>query len=280
MNKKVCVVIATLLTGTLLLFTYIQVYGGKKEEYRIVCLGDSIIGNVRDETSVTSVMEDILGEPVANGAFGGSCMSKSNYEQRNTFYEESVNMCALADAIAYKDFSVQLFDISSNNFALDYFKEVLLELSSIDFSKAEILFIEHATNDYNAGRPLDNEEDPYDIYTYGGALRYSIEKIKKAYPNIKIVLVTPTYCYFQSDGKRAGDSENSDFGFGPLENYANKQIQIAKEYGLGVVDDFYNLGINAENVDEYTEDGLHLNEKGRALMAQAMADYVQQTNGN
>ena len=280
MNKKVCMAIAALLTLMLLFFIYIQIYGGKKDEYRIVCLGDSIIGNVRDETSVTSVMEEILNEPVLNGALGGTCMSKSNVEHRNTFYEDSVNMCAIADAIAYNDFSVQLFDISGNTFALDYFKEALQELAKVDFSEVEILFIEHATNDYNAGRPLDNLSDPYDVYTYGGALRYSIEKIKETYPDMKIVLVTPTYCYFQSDGQRAGDSENSDFGYGPLENYANLQIQIAGEYGLDVVDDFHNLGINAQNVDEYTEDGLHLNEKGRALMAKAMADYVTSIDKN
>lgn len=274
MNKKVCVGIAALLTGTLLLFTYIQVYGGKKEEYRIVCLGDSIIGNVRDETSVTSVMEDILGEPVANGAFGGSCMSLANTGYRSTFYEDSINMAELAESISGKDFTSQFMDIDANHFALDYFKECLVDLSKIDYSKTEILFIEHGTNDYNSGRPLDNPGDPYDVFTFGGALRYSIERLKEAYPTMEIVLVTPTYCYFLDGYDRAEDCLTSDFGYGPLENYVNLELEIGREYGLDVIDNYHNIGIDELTIDEYADDGIHLNKKGRRLLAETLADYV------
>lgn len=245
-----------------------------KTEYRIVCLGDSILGNVRDETSVTSVMESILEEPVANGAFGGTCASLSNTMHRPTFYEDSLNLAGLADAIAYEDFKVQFYDISSNQFGLSYFEEALKELAQVDFTKTELVFIEHGINDFSAGRPLDNEEDPMDRYTYGGALRYSIEKLQEYYPQLRIVLVTPLYCYFQENGQRALDSETSDFGYGSLENYVELELAIAKEYGLDVIDNFHNMGINRENVDEYTEDGIHLNQKGRQLLAETLANYV------
>lgn len=249
-------------------------HAGKQEEYRIICLGDSILGNVRDETSVTSVMESILEEPVANGAFGGTCASLSNTTRRPTFYEDSLNLAKLADAIACRDFRVQLYDISSNQFGLSYFEEVLAELSQVDFSKAEIVFIEHGINDFSAGRPLDNAENPLDPYTYGGALRYSIEKLQEEYSQLQIVLVTPLYCYFQENGQRALDSETSDFGYGGLGNYVELELGIAEEYGLDVIDNFHNMGINSENVDEYTEDGIHLNEKGRRLLAETLANYV------
>ena len=274
MEKKIAAAVAGILAALLLGITAIQVFGKEKTEYRVVCLGDSILGNVRDETSVTAVMETILQEPVANGAFGGTCASLGNREYRPTFYEDSLNLAKLADAIAYRDFQVQLYDISSNHFGLFYFEEALKELSRIDFTKTEILFIEHGINDFSAGRPLDNEEDPLDCYTYGGALRYSIEKLQKEYPQLRIVLVTPLYCYFQENGQRALDSETSDFGYGGLVNYVELELAIAEEYGLDVIDNFHNMGINSENVDEYTEDGLHLNEKGRRLLAETLANSV------
>lgn len=274
MKNWILWVVAVLVTVLFLTAAALRNDTGKPEEYRIVCLGDSILGNVRDETSVTSVMESILQEPVANGAFGGTCASLSNTMHRPTFYEDSLNLAKLADAIVCRDFRVQLYDISSNQFGLSYFEEVLEELSRIDFSKAEIVFIEHGINDFSAGRPLDNEEDPLDRYTYGGALRYSIEKLQEEYPQLRIVLVTPLYCYFQENGQRALDSETSDFGYGGLVNYVELELGIAEEYGLDVIDNFHNMGINSENVDEYTEDGIHLNEKGRRLLAETLANYV------
>lgn len=267
-------VIPALVTVLFLAVAAFRSNAEKPGEYRIVCLGDSILGNVRDETSVTAVMESILAEPVANGAFGGTCASLSNTMYRPTFYEDSLNLAKLADAIACGDFRVQLYDISSNQFGLSYFGEALEELAGINFRKTELVFIEHGINDFSAARPLDNEEDPLDPYTYGGALRYSIEKLQEAYPELQIVLVTPLYCYFQENGQRALDSETSDFGYGSLENYVELELGIAEEYGLDVIDNFHNMGINSENIDEYAEDGIHLNEKGRRLLAETLANYV------
>lgn len=260
----------------ILIMTVGQVEQRGNEQYRIVCLGDSIIGNVRDETSVTAVMESVLGEPVVNGAFGGTCASLRNTEYRATYYEDSVNLAMIADAIAYEDFDIQLYDIASNKFKIDYFESALRELVHVDFDDVEIIFIEHGINDYGAGYPIDNQDNPLDVYTYAGALRYSIERIQEAYPDIQIVLVTPLYCYFQVNGERGMDSEQADFGYGPLINYVEAELKVAEEYDIPVVDNFHNLGINSDNIDEYAVDGLHLNEKGRQLLANALAEYVKQ----
>lgn len=56
----------------------------RKEMYPYLVLGDSIVGNVRDETSVTAKMEAALGEKVYNGAFGGSSASLKNKADRGT----------------------------------------------------------------------------------------------------------------------------------------------------------------------------------------------------
>lgn len=273
--------ISIVVTAGLLILTRFMIYDKPVtdgENPRIVCLGDSIIGNERGETSVTAVMESILAEPVANGAFGGTCASLGNTEYRSTYYEDSINLAMLADAIAYRDFSIQLYDISSNHFKLDYFKPAIDELSKVDFEEVDILFIEHGINDYSAGRPIDNEANPLDVYTYAGSLRYSIERIKSAYPGIQIVLVTPLYCYFQVNGERGLDSETADFGQGTLINYVKAELKVAEEYDLPVIDNFHNLGINSNNIDEYAMDGIHLNKKGRQLLANALAEYVIQNS--
>ncbi len=267
-------ILAVIVVAVMSVVVFTQTKGMGEEEYRIVCLGDSIIGNVRDESSVTAVMESVLGEPVANCAFGGTCASLGNSGYRSTFYEDSVNLAMLADSIVSEDFAAQMYDIASNNFKLDYFLPALQEMDKIDFDKVEILFIEHGVNDYSGGRPIDNPDNPLDVYTYAGALRYSIEQIQDRYPDVQIVLVTPLYCYFQKDGEKIGDCETSDFGQGPLVNYVDAQIKVADEYGISVIDNFHNLGINKDNIDEFAIDGIHLNEKGRQLLAKALAEYV------
>lgn len=272
--KWIPIGLAVLVLALLLVYVGKQTLGKEKEEYRIVCLGDSIIGNIRDETSVTSVMESILGEPVANGAFGGTCASLSNSEYRPTFYEDSLNLAALVDAIVTDNYEVQFYDISSNRFQLPYFAGALDELAQVDFSKAEIVFIEHGINDYSAGRPLDNPDNPKDVYTYGGALRYAIERLQEAYPQLQIVLVTPLYCYFQEYGVRTSDSETLDLGYGVLERYVETEMAIAEEYNLPCIDNFHNMGLNSSNIDDLTIDGIHLNDKGRAILAKVLADYV------
>lgn len=278
LNNKFFGIISFCVVIILVGWTCMQVNGNGEKEYRIVCLGDSIIGNVRDDTSVTGVMESILGEPVLNGAFGGTCASIGNVEERPTFHEDSMNLVRLVDSISSKDFSTQLYDISSNQFGLDYFKPALFELSEVDYNQVEILFIEHGINDFSAGRPLDNPNNPKDVYTYGGALRYAIETLTNEYPEMQIVLVTPLYCYFKENGERALDSETADFGYGPLENYVELELKIAKEYGIPCIDNFHYLGINSSNIDEFALDGIHLNKKGRSKLAKSLSNYVNSIN--
>lgn len=245
--------------------------------YRVVCLGDSILGNVRDETSVTSVMEKELGYQVFNGCFGGTCASLSNPTHRRTFYEDSMNLVSVVDSIVRGDYSIQYYDIAANNYKLPYFYDAMKGFEDVDFDKAEIIFLEHGVNDYSAGRPLDNKDDPYDTYTYGGALRYSIKELSKAFPEARIVLVTPTYCYFVDYmGEWAGDCTTENYGFGVLEDYVDLQLSIAEEFGLDIIDDYHCIGINADTAKTYTMDGIHLNEEGRILLARTLAKFTKE----
>lgn len=268
-SRILSIAIAVLLFGTTALLTWLYVRP-TQDSYRIVCLGDSLIGNEREDTVVTDVMAEILGEQVFNGAFGGTCMSSSNVDNRSDYYEDSLSMCNLADAIVNQDFTRQCIDVTNNQFKVPYFDNAVMELAQVDFAKVEVLYIEHGTNDYNSGRPIDNKDDIYDRTTYGGALRYSIKTIRDKYPDIRIILVTPPYCRFETL-----DCYTLDYGYGNLEDYVNLELEIAEEYGIEVIDAFHDLGINATNSDDYQFDGLHLNAEGRQLFAKMLAEHLQ-----
>lgn len=246
----------------------------RKETYRIVCLGDSIIGNERGDTSITGMLEEFLGEPVYNGAFGGSTMSCRVKEDRAAVTTDTLSMARLSESIAQQDFYVQNAGVTRCA-VMEYFPEAAYGFQDIDFDKTEILIIEHGVNDYQIGVPLDNPENSRDVYTFGGALRYSLENLKAAYPKLRIILVTPTYCWYLA---KESNCQKTDNGGGILEDYVNLELEIAAQYGVEVLDNYHESGIGASGSFEewkiYTQDGLHLNETGRRLVAERIAECI------
>lgn len=253
--------------------------GEKSRDCKIVFLGDSIVGNVWDFAGMTQIMEERLGTKVFNGAFGGTAMSFRNPGLRPSRANSLWCMAKLAEAICYDDWSSQKAAMAyaqhymqTNTQALDYFGNRLEQLSQIDFYSVEILLIEHGTNDYNTGQPLDNKEDPFDISTFGGALRSSLALLQKTYPKLRIILVTPLYCELGENGK--DKSYNTDYGGGYMEEYIAVQKQIARDYGVEVIDVYHDSGIWEENADIYLQDRLHPSAEGHALLGNFIADYL------
>ena len=185
-------------------------------------------------------------------------------------------MANIAESIACCDWQGQMAAMSYAEYYREYslympgyFKDRMENLSKIDFSQVKYLVIEHGTNDYNSGRKLDNPDDRYDTTTFGGALRYSLKLLQEAYPDMKIILVTPLYCEFGEKLDRT--CYETDFGGGILEEYVRLEQQIAAEYGVICINAYQDSGIGAENAKVYLSDGLHLNEQGELLMGEYLA---------
>lgn len=281
-KKKILpVLLALLLFLILLVFTLpgFRLFP-QKDEAAIVVLGDSIMGNVRDDTSIPAKLEQALGVKVYNGAFGGTCASRTNEAMEASFVSDNLCLAALADTIASQDFGVLHASVAYgmkykeiNRQVLPYFEESVNRLENLDFKKTEILVLAYGTNDYTKAVKLDNSENPYDTGTFGGSLRNSIELLKETYPDMQIVLVTPIYCILFSQ-EESYDCTEKDFGSGYLEDYVQLLLQIGREYNLPVIDNYHNSGICLENWKEYLEDGMHPNEDGRELLAAQMAEKL------
>lgn len=252
----------------------------KKLQYDVVLMGDSVIGNKVAHKSI-AVHEYIAEQTdltVFNGAFGGSGMAKQTGESM-AVCNSSWCMVNLAQAIcldtwegakasmAYADYYKD-----TNRQAFSGYKERMEALSQIDFEEVEVLVIEHGTNDYNSGVPIDNEEDPFDRGCFGGALRSTLTLLQKHYPDLRIVLVTPAYCEVGTDEKYSSDTK--DWGGGLLAQYVEKELEIAAWYGVEVIDAYHQSGINADNVYDYTTDGLHPNADGIILLGDLISNYL------
>lgn len=244
----------------------------KTVQYDIVFLGDSVIGNLAGNVSVTEIVEEKLGKNTFNGAFGGTTFSYGDDPMLwGSVTNRQWSMVKLADAIAYNDWKSPIGTMQYADFygkvnaqSLYYFEDRMKELSAIDFSKVELLVIEHGTNDYNCGIKLDNPEDLYDITTFGGAIRHSLKVLKEAYPDLQIVIMSPVYCEFGMDGEKKCYSW--DWGYGTLEDYIQLEKEIAAEYGVLYLDAYTGSGICEENAKICLADGLHLTEEGAGML--------------
>lgn len=240
--------------------------------YPVVILGDSLTGQCRDETSVAAQLEALIGMPVFNGAFGGTCMAMQGEVQDN-YTTDLLNMVSLSKAMAADDFGVQQ-TVRTTRDIMYYFQDTVDELECIDFDRVEVLILAFGINDYHAGIPIDNEKNPLDETSYGGALRSVLTTLQKRYPDMRIILATPTYAWYVSEGLTC---EEYDTGAVYLEEYVAKEISIAKEFGVEVVDFYHDVYTHErwEDWKLYTEDGLHPNAKGRALLAGILAKMLQ-----
>ncbi len=242
----------------------------------IVVLGDSIMGNLLYPTHSLDIVSEKTGKSVFNGAFGGTCMA---YKQReNVMLEPAAwSMIELAEAICYGDFGLQKAALSHayqykniNHLVPDYYVKRMEDLSQIDFSEVEILIIEHGTNDYNTGTPLDNAENFYDKGTFGGALRSGLKLFQEKYPHLRIVLMSPVYCEVEGQGK----CYEVSCGGGTLDEYVEKEKEIAEEFGIDFLDAYHQSGIWEENAKTYLFDGIHPSEEGQALLGEFIAEYL------
>ncbi len=244
-------------------------------EYDIIVFGDSIMRHTKDEDTEDSVvdrMAELSGKKVFNGALGGTCMSRTDTTMQMAYTKDGLSMVSLARAIYMKDFGVQeTIRIREN--ATEYFYDTVSSLEYMDYDKAEIVFIEQGINDYHAGVPIENKEEPYDQYTYKGALRTSIHYLQEAYPHLRIILVTPTYSWYTVPHQTC---EEMNEGGGILEDYVQAQIQVAEEMGVEIIDLYHDFYIHDtwEDYLIYTVDGVHPNELGRDMIASKLVEYL------
>lgn len=223
----------------------------------IVTLGDSIFGYRTGETGVSNLVAEGLGCTVINGAFSGTrAVARSEDSGYNDF-----DFSALVDAIAANDYTAQETAITDHSMS-EQIQGQLANLKSADFSKVDIVTMNYGTNDYTGYFIKD---------TFVSGYKEAIGKLQAAWPQLEVVLLTPTYrMWYAEDGSFSEDGDTHTGHDGStLPEIVEMVKQIAADLHIRCID-AYNIGIGKHNYSHYfsTTDGVHHAENGRRRLAE------------
>lgn len=234
----------------------------EEELIRILVLGDSIWGNYRDETGVAARVEhymEQLGQPakVYNAAIGGTRATIDPEDNEWQYGPASESSLGKMTSILSGDTDVELLQGKA---AYDEMKAALAVKDQIDY-----VIIAYGMNDFLSQAPINDSDRAW--IGFGTALTKGVGAVERECPDAQIMIITPTYAsYFSIPVQNMGEKA--------LYNYASVACDVAKGKNTLCVDAYNNLGIDAYNADEYLEDGVHLNEKGRDLYARSVVSCL------
>ena len=238
----------------------------------LVAFGDSVFTDIGDMTAIPDRVAQLLDVSVYNASMGGTCAARLETERRLDSAKGSLSLVGLTGAIRSGDFDVQqTARIRDSN--TESFPEIIDGLAEVDFGQVEVALIQKGVNDYHGGVPIDNEEDPYDEYTFLGALRSAVRDLRRVNPHIRILFITPTYTWYTATGLTC---EEADQGGGVLKEYVEAELRAAEELDIEVIDVFHDFSPHEkwEDKDLYMTDGIHPNEAGRERLARIIAEEL------
>lgn len=235
----------------------------QKIKYDVWFLGDSIIAGDYNGSSVPAYVAAQTGLDILNAGFGGMTMSRSPKTDR-TDVSVMYTMTELSEGIANNDLTyTALNSLEGNPYNLPYWEQHARALSEASFSSPRYVFINFGTNDFFNNVPLDDENNRFNTYTYGGALRSIITNVRAGMPQATIILLTSPYNSFQSGGT-------------DLKEYVSLEMEIADSMGIEVINNYELSGINKDNYEQYLSDGIHPNAMGVEALSRAIIDRIKE----
>lgn len=208
---------------------------------------------------------------VYNGSFTDSTISAAYAVYNDGYWMDSFSLPYLAKAICSRDFT-QTLASAYYSYDPDFVPTVEM-LEGLDMNTVDIICIMYDGIDYIEERPSDDPNDPYSIITYTGALRTAIEDFQEAYPFIRIVVMSHTFCFSINDEGNFQNGDRADLGHGTLSHYLQLELDVTSECSVSWIDNFYG-SVNEDNYLDYMTDYKHFNDEGRKLLADRFIELI------
>lgn len=237
----------------------------------ILCLGDDPFSLNKGEGGLAEQIAAKTGATVYNGSFTGTTIAAQLYEYNDGYIMDAFSFSYIAESLASGNFD--LMKTAATYSYDESFPENTSMLASLDMNTVDLICIMYDASDYINKRPCEDPNDPYSIVTYTGALRAGITAIQKAYPHIRIVVMSHTFCHNINEEGNFENGDRVDLGNGTLSHYLQKELDTTSECGVSFIDNFYG-SVNEDNYLDYMTDYIHFNDAGRSLLAERFVQCI------
>lgn len=256
----------------------------------IVLFGNAPFADDRDSSdSLANLIAKETGANVYNCSISGSYLAAQELNFDPTVAAMDAYclywLVSLATGAPIDNYYVQAAEQLGDRTPADA-EEVINTLKTLDFNTIDTVAIMYDATDYLLGNPMYNDDNPTDPTQFTGNLEASLDVLQSLYPQIRIIVMSPTYAYAVDEN---GDYVSSDMYIynnrDVLSTYVIKECYSANVHSVSFMDNLYG-SITEDNAKEYLTDNLHLNVKGRKLIAKRfeyflnyyVKDYASQGN--
>lgn len=237
----------------------------------ILCLGNNPFSDDRDSTGLAAQLASKTGATVYDCAFPDSSAACKYATYDPTYTKDHFNLYYVVECFRNNEFTA-ISSIAGDE-PDPRFMDSVNVMKTVDMDKVDIIVIMYDSTDYNMGTPSDNPDNPYDVTAFTGGLRVSIDNIKKTWPYIRVIVMSPTYAQAIDEDGNLYNGTTKDWGNGTLNHYLVKEADAVMDCGVSFIDNYYGT-INEDNYQEYMIDYMRYNDAGREKLADRLADVI------
>lgn len=222
-------------------------------DYHLVFLGDSVIGNYTDSTSIPEIVARFTNAKVFNCGLGGFSAAQNS--------KFSFTLPEIASAIVEENTAILPEDTQ-------LYQGISSYLSTPYQNKKNCFILYYGLNDYFSGLPISSA-DSNDPATYCGAIRSAVSILRSRFEDAQIILCTPNFIYYLECGTIPQES-----GMYILEDYVEAVSSLSRELQTDLLDTYHDFDINRDNWEQYLPDQIHPNAAFRYLIGEKIITLI------
>lgn len=242
----------------------------------ILCLGNNPFSDDRDTTGLASLIAAKTDSVVYDCAFPDSSAACKYSVYNPEYTKDHFNFYYVVECFRNNEFTA-ISSIAGDE-ADPRYAETVEVMKTVDMDKVDAIVIMYDSTDYLMGTPSDNPDNLYDVTAFTGGLRTTIQNIKNTWPYIRIFIMSPSYGQYMDEDGGLHNGTTTDLGNGTLNHYVVKEADAAMDCGVSFIDNYFGT-INEDNYEKYMTDYMHYNDAGRELLAERIADIINNRMG-
>ncbi len=245
-------------------------------ETTILCLGNAPFSDDKGKDNNTcNIFAKNTGAKVYNCSIPGSYLAALNnpYEDSNPI--DAFSFPYLVEYMTENNTEMVDKAYAKMGDVPDDIKDSIELLSEIDYEKIDVIYFMYDGSDYLDNSMIYHDQIPDEPRYIAGATQRGITMLREKYPWIRIIVMSPTYAFAIDENGNyvSSDIQKNEWNCS-LSLYFMKQYETAYREQVSFVDNFYGA-VHEDIAKDYLIDNLHLNDKGRELVAKKMQDALE-----